>query len=68
MDPEAVPIQLPVRRIPLAITDKVKKELDRLEKEGIIVPVTVPTNWVSALLVIMEMSGYVSIQNPLMRP
>ena len=32
-------------RVPLALEDKVKAELDILEKQGIIRPITKPTEW-----------------------
>lgn len=44
------PVQLPPRKIPLALKPKVKEELCRLEKLGVIKPVNTPTDWESALV------------------
>lgn len=46
-DNEVQPKTLPCRKLPLAIKDRVKSELDKLEDRGILVPVTTPTRWVS---------------------
>lgn len=46
-DNEVQPKTLPCQKLPLAIKDRVKSELDKLEDRGILVPVTTPTRWVS---------------------
>ncbi|XP_062574516.1 uncharacterized protein K02A2.6-like [Saccostrea cucullata] len=51
------PVQLPPRKIPLALKPKVKEELNRLEKLGVIKPVNTPTDWVSALVVAPKRNG-----------
>ena len=43
IDPKVPPVQLPTRKVPIAIKDKLKEELDRLEGLNIITPVNVPT-------------------------
>jgi hypothetical protein len=43
---------MPPRRLPVAIRDRVKHELDAMCKNGIIEPVNEPSPWVSALLVL----------------
>ena len=40
----------PPRRVPIAMQPKVKTELDRMTKLGIITRVTEPTQWVSAMV------------------
>ena len=50
-------IQMPLRRLPIAVRDKVEAELKRLESDGIIARVTEPTKWVSALLVVAKPDG-----------
>jgi hypothetical protein len=54
VDPSVPPVQMPLRRVPLAVKDKVAAELRRLEASGIIAPVTEPTQWVSPLLVVAK--------------
>ena len=46
------PVVHPPRRIPIALKQRLKNELDRLETENIIVPVTETTTWVSSLVVV----------------
>ena len=45
------------RSIPFAYCDKLKKELDLLQQQGIIVPVTEVTEW-CAPIVVMPKKGY----------
>ena len=56
-DPSVIPVVSPVRRIPVALTEKVKNELDYLSARNVITPVQQPTDWVSNLAVTMEKSG-----------
>jgi len=48
---------VPSRRLPVAMREHVKEELDRLVANGVITPVTEPTSWVSALLVVQKPGG-----------
>ena len=50
LDPEAQPVVRPARRIPVAMRDKVKAELDRMTSLGVVAPVSEPTEWVSAMV------------------
>ena len=52
VDPSVQPVIQPERRIPFHLRKKVDAELDKLEKQGIIEPVTGPTPWVSPIVVI----------------
>jgi len=52
---------MPLRRLPTGVRDKVAAELRRLENDGIISPVTEPTSWVSALLVVAKSDGRIRI-------
>jgi len=55
---ESVPaVQLPPRRVPLAVKDKLKAELERLSEKEIITAVDEPTEWISALVVTTKRSG-----------
>ena len=52
VDLSVQPVIQPQRRIPFHLCQKVDAELDKLEKQGIIEPVTGPTHWVSPIVVI----------------
>ncbi|KAK7095117.1 hypothetical protein V1264_002767 [Littorina saxatilis] len=60
-DSTVSPVKLPCRKWPLAIRDKVKKELDRLQALGVITPVHSPTDWVSSVVVTMKPNGSVRL-------
>ena len=51
LDPSISPVHTPMRRVPVAKLERVNKELKRLCDEGIIRPVTQPTDWLSDILV-----------------
>ena len=57
MDPTVAPVKMPLRRLPIAIKDKVKAELDELTRNDIIAPVNEPSEWISALLVVAKPNG-----------
>ena len=61
LDPNVRPVHAPVRRVPDARLDKVNEELERLCNEGIIKPVTQPTDWLSNILVKEEPNGKLRI-------
>jgi len=50
-DPSVPPVQMPLRRLPITVRDRVQLELKKLTDQGVIQPVTEPTPWVSALLI-----------------
>ena len=52
VDPAVRPRVLPCRRLPVAIHDKVKAELDSLDNKGVIAPISEPTQWVSQMAVV----------------
>ena len=57
MDESVKPNIAPTRRIPTALKDKFKQELDRLEELGVIAKVEKPTPWVSNVVVATKKSG-----------
>ena len=68
IDENAQPKVLPCGKIPLAIEESLKEELDRLVEKGVLVPVTEPTVWVSQMAVVHKLSGKLRIcidQQPL---
>ena len=48
---------MPLRRLPVAVKDKVEAELQKLVENEVIAPVTRPTPWVSALLIVAKKDG-----------
>lgn len=57
MDPYATPIRQQVRRVPLALRKEVEEELNKMLRLGIIEPVTGTSEWVSALVPVVNDSG-----------
>ena len=51
IDKAVPPVQLPTRKVPIVIKDKLKEELQRLTDLGVITHVEVPTEWISATVV-----------------
>jgi len=61
VDPTVAPVHMPHRRLPIGVRDKVAAELQRMEADGIIAPVTEPSSWMSALLVVAKPDGRIRI-------
>lgn len=50
LDPDVQPVVRPAHRIPVAMQERVKAELERMQHIGVVTPVTEPTDWVSSML------------------
>ena len=61
IDPHVPPVQLPTRKVPIAIKEKLKEELDRLEGLNLTTPVNVPTSWISATIITLKKNGNVRL-------
>ena len=61
VDPSVQPTITPTRRIPTALKERFKKEIDRLQSLGVIAPVDRPTPWVSSVVVATKKSGALRI-------
>ena len=61
LDPSDTLVHAPTRRVPVAKLDKVNEELKRLCEEGIIRPVTQPTDWLSNMLIKKKPNGKLRI-------
>ncbi|KAK2706032.1 hypothetical protein QYM36_016153, partial [Artemia franciscana] len=57
----AVPTVYPARKVPLAMKQKLKDELDRLEALNIIGKVSEPTDWVNAMVMVEKKDGSVRL-------
>ena len=61
LDANVTPVIRPLHRIPLAMEESVKRELDRMVKIGAIIPVFKPTGWVSQMVATKKTDGSVRI-------
>ncbi|XP_051905587.1 uncharacterized protein K02A2.6-like [Hippocampus zosterae] len=62
LKPGAEPFSLKTpRRIPLPLLDKVKQELSRMERLGVICRIEEPTDWCAGIVVVPKKSGAVRI-------
>ena len=61
IDKNVQPVQLPTRKVPIALKEPLKQELDRLSNIGVIWKVATPTNWISALVVTTKKNGKVRL-------
>ena len=61
LDESFPPVKLPVRKVPLAVREDLGKELERLERLGVIVREEQPTAWVSSLVVARKASGKIRV-------
>ena len=50
LKPDAQPVIRPPRKVPIAKKDRIKQELEKMEKNGIICKVTEATEWVSSMV------------------
>ena len=61
LDPKVKPVIHPPKKIALSLQPKLEKELDEMVKQGIIVPVDEPTDWVNSLVVREKPNGSLRI-------
>ncbi|XP_028415809.1 uncharacterized protein K02A2.6-like [Dendronephthya gigantea] len=61
VDESAKPVVMAPRRVPIAVKEKLKAELDRLEMMGVLTKQEAPTKWVSSLVVTEKANGQVRV-------
>ena len=61
IDPAIISVQLPTTKLPIAVKEELKNELDRLVKLQVLQPVDVPTNWISAMVVARKKDGRICV-------
>ena len=61
LDPNVTPVVHPPRRVPVALRDALKHELDSLVKKEILSPVTYPTDWVNSCVCVTKPNGKISL-------
>ena len=49
-DPNVAPTVMPPRRVPIALKERLKNELDRLTQRKVISPIQEPTDWISCMI------------------
>lgn len=54
---DAVPVIHPARKVPIALQDRLKTELNRLTELGIVKKIEEPTEWVSSLVIVEKANG-----------
>lgn len=57
INPEAAPVIHAPRKIPVTLTDRLKKELQRMEKMKVIAKVDKPTEWVNSMITVEKPNG-----------
>ena len=57
VDPKVQPVVHPSRRIPLALREKLKEELNSLVNQEIFTPVTYPTDWINSCVCVTKSNG-----------
>ena len=61
LDPSIPSVQHPPRRVPVPLRDILQRTLGDLNNQGIIVPVQVPTPWISSMVVVPKKNGTLRI-------
>ncbi|PIK56894.1 hypothetical protein BSL78_06220 [Apostichopus japonicus] len=57
IDPQASPVAHPCRKVPFALQDDLKRELQRMVELGVITKVEEPTEWVHPLVIVRKKNG-----------
>ena len=57
IDSSVKPVQLPKRRVPVAMMKPLKAELQDLQHRGIITPVECSTDWINGMVVVQKQNG-----------
>lgn len=56
-----VPVVQAARRVPVALQEPLKMELDSMQRAGIITKVTEPTDWVSPVVIVRKKDGKIRV-------
>lgn len=57
----AIPVVQAARRVPVALQEPLKMELDRMQRASIITKVTEPTDWVSPVVIVRKKDGKIRV-------
>ncbi|CAC5389777.1 unnamed protein product [Mytilus coruscus] len=61
LDKSINPVIHPPRRVPIALQERLKSEIERMEKLGIVEKVEHPTEWVSSIVIVEKADGKLRI-------
>ena len=61
VDQSITPMQEPGRRVPVAVKETLIKEIEDMEKDGVIKKVDEPTDWISPLVIVKKPNGRLRI-------
>lgn len=61
VDESVLPVVMPPRRVPVALKEKLKEEINRLIDAGVLEKVDEPTKWVSGVVVTAKPNGKVRV-------
>ena len=61
VDSNVTPVVHAPRKIPVALKEKVKKELESMEKQGVIEKQNKPTDWVNSMVTVIKPNGKLRI-------
>ena len=61
VDPTVTPVVNPPRTVPAALRDRVKEELDDMERRGVVRKVEEPTDWVNSMAIVEKPNGSLRI-------
>ena len=61
VDPDITPVKMPLRRCPVALRDKLKAELERLESIGVLERVETASDWISCVVTETKKDGSLRI-------
>ena len=61
IDPAKKPRQLPCRKVPFEIQDKVYNEIQKLVQRGVLTPVSQPTEWICQTAIVEKTNGDIRI-------
>ena len=61
IDESVRPVVHAPRRLPVPVREKVRKKRDDLESDGVLMPVTEATDWVSSMVIVQKPSGQIRV-------
>ena len=60
-DPNVALTVMPLRRVPVALKERLKNEFDRLTQRKVISPIQEPTDWVSSMIATKKPDGNIRL-------